>query len=119
MSITVELDEDTALDMLMERVKVWTNDKDELDLFEEMYDSYINSCVFDGGEFNVMSIVDNDYVNYCTVIYKKDINEEDWEKLVELFEDGDRDISCENFEDFSYSYIEAMNEDRTMALMRS
>lgn len=119
MSITVELDEDTALDMLVERVKYWTNDEDELDLFEQMYDSYICGGCFDGGEFNVMRIVDNDYVNWCSIIYKEDTNKEDWEKLVKLFEDGDRDISSENFEDFSYSFVEAMNEERTMALMRS
>lgn len=65
-----------------------------------------------------MSIVDNDYVNYCSTICKEDCSKADWKKLVKLYEEGNRDISCEKFEDISYSFVEAMNEDRTMALMR-
>ena len=116
--VTVQIDEDDLLEMLMERVAVWTNDTEVRDLYEEMYSSYVNGGCFEGAELNIMSIVDNDYVNYCSTICKEDCSEADWKKLVELYEEGNRDISCEKFEDISYDFIEAMNEDRTMALMR-
>ena len=52
------------------------------------------------------------------MISEKDCTEADWKKLVELYEDGNRDISCEEFDESHGDFIEAMNEDRTMALMR-
>ena len=119
MSIRVELDEGTALGMLVDRVKYWTDDEEVKDLYREMYESYIDDGCFDGGDFNVMSIVDNDYVNWCSVIYEEDCSEADWKKLVELYENGERDISCEEFDESHGDFLEAMNSDRTMALMRT
>ena len=116
--ITVQIDEDDLLDMLMDRVDYWTDDKEVKDLYEEMYRHSIDCGCFDGAEFDVMSIVDNDYVNWCSVISEKDCTEEDWKKLVELYEDGNRDISCEEFDESHGDFIEAMNADRTMALIR-
>ena len=118
--ITVTLENDEALDMLMDRLSVWTDDRDVQNLYAQMYESYIDGGCFDGGSFNVMEIVDNDYVNYCSTIYKEECSEEDWNKLVELYNDGERDISCEEFEgdEICGSFIEAMNAKRTMALMR-
>ena len=60
----VNIDEDTALDMLVDRVKFWNDDEDIVALFSEYYSSCIDEGVFDGGDFNVMMIVDNDYVNW-------------------------------------------------------
>ena len=117
--ITVQIDEDDLLDMLMDRVADWTNDTEVRDLYEEMYRSYVDGGVFDGAELDIMGIVDNDYVNYCSTLEPSDVSEADWKKLVELYENGERDISCEEFEDINYSFVEAMNEDRTMALMRA
>ena len=118
--ITITLENDEALDMLMNRLSVWTDDKKEQDLYKQMYESYIEDGCFDGGNFDVMSIVDNDYVNYCSTIYKEDCSEEDWNKLIELYDEGYRDISCEEFEGDTIwqSFIEAMNDDKTVALMR-
>jgi hypothetical protein len=117
--ITVQIDEDDLLEMLMDRVAVWTNDIEVRDLYEKMYESYAYGGVFEGAKLNIMSIVDNDYVNYCSTLCKEDCSEADWKKLVELYEDGNRDISCEEFEDIRYNFIEAMNDERTLALMRS
>lgn len=117
--ITVQIDEDDLLDMLMDRVADWTNDVEIRDLYEEMYRNYVDGGVFEGAELNIMSIVDNDYVNYCSVLEADEVSEADWKKLVELYEEGTRDISCEEFEDIHYSFVEAMNEDRTVALMRA
>ena len=116
--ITMQIDEDDLLDMLMERVGVWTKDEEVLDLYEKMYRSYVDGGCFDGAELDVMSIVDNDYVNWCSTLCQEDCSEEDWKKLVELYEEGTRDISCEEFDERHGDFIEAMNEDRTMALMR-
>jgi hypothetical protein len=117
--VTVQIDEDDLLDMLMDRVAEWTNDTEVRDLYEKMYESYVDGGCFEGAELNIMSIVDNDYVNYCSTLCEEDCSEEDWKKLVELYEEGTRDISCEKFEDIRYNYVEAMNDERTLALMRS
>lgn len=119
--ITVTLENDEALDMLMDRLEVWTQDKEVQNLYEKMYESYIDGGVFDGGSFNVMEIVDNDWVNYCSVVTKEECNEKDWDKLVQLYFDGERDISCEEFEGdtICHSFIEAMDDKRTMALLRA
>ena len=119
MSIRVELDEDDAVDMLMNRLDYWTDDEEVKDLYREMYESYVDGGCFNDGEFNVMSIVDNDYVNWCSVVSEEDCTEADWKKLVELYEEGTRDISCEEFDESQGDFIEAMNTDRTMALMRA
>ena len=116
--ITVQIDEDDAVDMLMERLDHWTDDEEVKDLYRIMYESYVGGGCFDGAEFDVMSIVDNDYVNWCSVISEKDCTKSDWKKLVELYENGERDISREEFDENHGDFIEAMNEDRTMALTR-
>ena len=117
--ITVQIDEDDLLDMLMDRIGVWTNDREVFDLYEKMYRDYIDGGCFDGVELDVMSIVDNDYVNYCSTLEPSDVSEADWKKLVELYEEGTRDISCEEFDESQGDFIDAMNTDRTMALMRA
>lgn len=116
--ITVKLDEDTAIQALVNRLDYWTDDMDIKALFKKMYENYIYGGCFDGGEFDVMSIVDNDYVNWCSVYTLDDMCEEDWNKLLQLYKDGERDISCESFEDISPSFIEAVSDDETMILVR-
>lgn len=101
--IKVMIDEGTALDMLMERVEYWTEDTDTIKLFEQMYENYLDCGVFECVEFDVMQIVDNDYINYCDVVTPSD---DDYEELKALYdENGCGDISCE----FSggYNFIEA------------
>ena len=72
MSITVQLDEDTAVDMLVERVKYWTDDSDTLELFEKYYENAVWGGYFDGSDFDVMSIVDNDFVNNTTIVTRSE-----------------------------------------------
>ena len=62
--IHVTIDEDTALDMLVDRVRFWTDDDEVVALYEEYYKSLIDEGAFESREFNVDYIVDNDYVNY-------------------------------------------------------
>lgn len=111
----VEIDNDIALEMLVERVAFWTSDEKVIDLYSKMYENYIESGCFDNGEFNVMVIVDNDYVNYTRIVYK---GEEDFKELLKVYnEQGLGDCSCEcNIAGF----IESVdNEDEpTMFLVR-
>lgn len=61
--ITIKMDESDALDLLMERLAYWTDDNTTTKLFESMYENFLDNGCFDGVEFDVMEIVDNDYVN--------------------------------------------------------
>lgn len=106
-SLHVEIDEDEALDMLMSRLTRWTQDPIAEELYEQMYQSYIDDGVFDGGEFDVMVIVDNDWVNYCEVVEPGD-EELHYDELLKLYEEqGLGDVSTE---DVGFSYIEAAVE---------
>lgn len=110
----VEIDEDDFLEMLMDRVRVWTDDETTLELYEKMYQDSVYDGVFEGTKASIMEIVDNDYVNYCNVITKED-KDENFDKILEAYKNGDRDISCDNL---GYSYVEAVNDDETAALVR-
>ena len=105
----VRIDEDVAIEMLVNRVKHWSNDITTHRLYEAMYENYVYGGCFEGGEFDVMVIVDNDYVNYCSVIEEGDEAYEDIKQLYE--EQGCGDISCEYDLNHGYSYIEAEYND--------
>lgn len=89
----IEIDDYEVLDMLLERVRYWTDNEDVVGLFEQMYERSIDDKMWDGSEFNVMTIVDNDYVNWCDVIYEDD---DLFVKLKEVYlKQGIGDCSCE------------------------
>ena len=115
--VTVQMEDYELLEMLLDRLSYWGRD-DERELYEQMYQNMLDGGVFECGEFNVMSIVDNDVVNYCSVLYKEDTNKKDWKKLLKLYNEGERDVSCERFEDISPSYIEAVSDDEERILIR-
>ena len=114
--VTVQMEDWQLLDMLLDRVDYWGRESDR-DLYEKMYQSYLDGGVFECGEFNVMSIVDNDIVNYCDVITQED-HPQDFEKLLKLYREGEHDVSCEEFEEISPSFIEAVSDDETRILIR-
>lgn len=105
----VNIDNGRAVDMLLERLEYWTEDITTHCLYETMYEHYVYGGVFDGGDFDVMEIVDNDYVNWCTVISDGDEAYEDIKKLYD--EQGCTDISCEHELNHGYSFIEAEYDD--------
>ena len=94
----VNIDNYDAIEMLVERVKYWTDDDDTIELFEQYYTHMVEGGCFDGGNFDVMSIVDNDYVNNTTIVtreeFEKDrdeyIEEEVKSRLEDLEEDDER-----------------------------
>lgn len=106
MMINVKIDSTTLVDMLMQRVENWTGDQDVYNLFEKMYENYAEGGVFDGMDFDVMTIVDNDYVNYCSIISE---GEENFPELVEVYKNqGLGDCSCGVD---SYGFIEAVDNE--------
>lgn len=98
----VKIDEDTLVEMLMERVEYWSSDWVTLALFRQMYESYVYGGCFECMKLDVMQIVDNDYVNNCIIISE---GEEGYEELLRVYEEqGLGDCSCEGV---GYDYIEA------------
>ena len=104
----IRIDDDVALDILMNRVGYWTEDITVIKLFEKMYKNEIENGCFDYGEFDVNEIVDNDYINWCTVIWK---SEECYNDLKELADAEEYDISCKYDKNWGYSFIEAQYGD--------
>ena len=113
--IDIQMDSDDMIDALCDRVRYWTDDSDVIELFEQYYEHMVENGCFDGCEFDVMSIVDNDYVNYKGIVRKDDCSEETWAEILERYENGDLEIS--DIEDCSGECIEAMNDDKTMILV--
>lgn len=98
--ITIKIDEDTLLDMLMNRVEYWTDDFPMQDLFRDYYEDLVYNGYFEGCEVDIVSIVDNDYVNYLATISK-----EDFEQY--------------NIKDKTNDKIVAFNEEKDLYLIRT
>ena len=98
--ITITIDENILLDLLMNRVKYWTSDETIMDLYRDYYMGMIDSGCFEGCTVDIMSIVDNDYINNLAVISKEDFNQ--W-----------------NIEDKTDDKIVASNEDADLYLIRT
>ena len=93
--ITVRMDEQDAIDLLVERVKYWTDDEEIIDLYEEYYTNMVEGGCFDGADFDVMAIVDNDYVNNTSIVtreeFEKDRDEYIQDELKDKLEDLEED----------------------------
>lgn len=76
-----------------------------------MYSNYIDGGCFDGAELDIMAIVDNDVVNYTTILEDGD---EDFQEVLELHRQSEYDISCQT----CYSFIEAVSNDEKRILVR-
>ena len=73
--VTVTIDEDVLLDLLINRVEFWTSDEDVINLYRDYYENLIDSGCFEGCELDIMNIVDNDYINNLTTISKEDFEQ--------------------------------------------
>lgn len=109
--VTVRMEEDDLLDLLEERCKFWQQGRDNLDLYQQMYENSVYGGVFDSMPFNVKEIVDNDIINNTVIVTEDD---DEFEAIKECYENGDYDISC----DTCYSYLEAVSEDKERFLVR-
>ena len=105
--ITVQIDEDTLLDMLMNRLETWTSDDDTLELFNKFYENRIDGGCFDGAELDVMSIVDNDYINNTSIItreeYDKERNEFLRDEIQNFIEENKNQYDDDEQEDYRES----------------
>jgi hypothetical protein len=102
--ITIKIDEEQAVDLLLKRLQRWTDDEITHELYKIMYTNSADGGVFDCIEFDVMQIVDNDYINYCDVIAPNDDCYNDIKTLYDR--EGITDISCEE-KKHGYNFIEA------------
>lgn len=118
MLVNVRVDSDTLLEMLWDRINFWCGenryDDEDAELFYKMYERYMESGLFEQVEFDVKVIVDNDMINFCSVLRQEELSDEDWERLNALYEAGDCDVSCESFDYGCISLIEAMGSDRVL-----
>lgn len=109
--VTVKIYKDDLLDMLLERCDFWGTSRENKDLFEKMYSHYIDGECFDEAELDIMVIVDNDVINYTTILEDGD---EDFQEVLELHRQGEYDISCQTH----YGFIEAVSDDEKRILVR-
>ena len=93
--ITVRMDEQDVIDLLVKRVEYWTDDSEVIDLYEEYYTNMVEGGCFDGADLDVMSIVDNDYVNNTSIVtreeFEKDREEYIQDELKSKLEDLEED----------------------------
>lgn len=75
--ITITIDEDTLLEMLLNRVEYWTNAQNIIDLYKGYYSRLVRSGCFENCKLDIKSIVDNDYIVNLTIITKEEF--EDWD----------------------------------------
>lgn len=86
MAITVKMDLEDFVDLLIERLQSrWTNDPIVLDLFRQYYESYY----YDGQVTDSIAvIVDNDYVNYTNVYTADELSREMNMSVEEAYDEG-------------------------------
>lgn len=73
--ITVAVDENTLLEMLLDRVEYWTSDEGVINLYRDYYEGLVYSGYFEGCELDIGDVVDNDYINNLTTISKEDFEQ--------------------------------------------
>ena len=73
--ITVKINEDTLLEMLLDRLEFWTSDESVINLYRNYYEGVVYSGCFEGCTLNVMLIVDNDYCKNLATISKEDFEQ--------------------------------------------
>lgn len=74
--INVKIDENVLLNLLMDRVEYWTQDNITRKLFEIYYRDLIENDLFEGLTIDIAYIVDNDYINYTTVLTPEEFEEQ-------------------------------------------
>ena len=73
--INVRIDEATLLNLFMDRLEYWTNDKDVMELFGSYLKSLIDCGYFEGAELDINLIIDNLYINDTLVMDKEDLED--------------------------------------------
>ena len=100
--INILVDEDQLLEYFVDRVKFWTDNSDTIELYRKMYENNINSTCYEDSIVDIQQIVDNDYINYCSILSAGEDRFDEVEKYYK--ENGCGDCSCDID---GISYIEA------------
>lgn len=92
--INVQIDENTLLNLFMNRLEYWTSDDDVLELYEDYLNELIYGGCFDGSELDVSMFVDNLYINDTTIMDKEMLDDngievDDSDKVLAKNEDKD------------------------------
>lgn len=91
--VTVTIDEDTLLEMLLDRLEHWTSDELVINLYRDYYKGLVYSGCFEGCTLDIMMVVDNDYMNLAT------ISKEDFEQWSIESEIDDKIVAFNEEED--------------------
>ena len=107
MYYTVKIKKDALIELLIDRLEMYTNDEQVITLYQKYY-SGLN---WDGRCLDVMEVVDNDWFNYTKIISEGD--GEAWELAIKNYKDG--------FDGFSHPDLEsgqflAISDDEKMIL---
>ena len=92
--VTITINEDTLLKMLLNRIEYWTSDESVINLYKDYYEELVYSRCFEDCTLDIMDIVDNDYINNLAVISKEDfeqwsVEDETDDKIVASNEEED------------------------------
>lgn len=90
----INLATDEIVGLFTDRLKnYWDADKTAIELFEQYWERMVDDGCFDGRrEFTISEIVDNDWVNNLTIIYK---GEDYWDACVTAHDNGVSEV-CDN-----------------------
>lgn len=91
---SINLTTDEIIEILSNRLQnYWDADKITVELFSQYWENMAEDGCFDGGhEFTVSEIVDNDYINNCTIVRK---GEDYWDACVTAHANGVSEV-CDN-----------------------
>ena len=73
--VTITIDEDTLLEMLLDRLEFWTSDEAVINLYRDYYERLVYSGCFEGCTLDIMSVVDKDYLDNLETISKEDFEQ--------------------------------------------
>lgn len=100
--IDIQMDSDDMINMLNERVGYWTDDSEVAELFDQYYTNAVENGCFDGSNFDVRSIVDNDYVNNTSIMTREEYEKAREDYIKEYMDlDGFSDDDRPKAEDYS------------------
>ena len=74
MLVNVNVESDYVVDLLIDRVKFWTDDKDVVALYEQYYTELLESERM--VDIDVMYIVDNDVINWFSVMDDEELTDQ-------------------------------------------
>ena len=75
--INAKVNEETLLNLFMDRLKYWTTSNDVLELYENYLKVLIDDGYFDGSELDIKVFINNFYINDTTIMDKKELLEND------------------------------------------